>query len=70
MESMKSTVSGGCMSTGIIEHEFIHAIGVYHTQVTLSHRFRQVDQTRGGHNFLRFLSDILDLLVTFFGFIS
>jgi len=26
------SLSGGCMHTGIIEHEFLHAIGLYHTQ--------------------------------------
>ena len=26
----------GCMHTDIIEHEFLHSIGLYHTQVLLS----------------------------------
>ena len=29
-------ISAGCMHAGIIEHEFLHAIGIYHTQVNIS----------------------------------
>ena len=33
MQSMTS--GGGCMYTNTIEHEFLHAIGLFHTPVLL-----------------------------------
>ena len=31
-------ISVGCYSSPIIEHEFLHTIGIYHTQVNISEK--------------------------------